>query len=168
MNLVALFSGGKDSTKAILEAVKGGHEIKYLATVHCKNPDSFMYHTINIGLTFMQSRCMNIQLISKESFGKKEEELKDLEILLNDLDVDGVVCGAIASKYQKERIENVCKKLKLKLLAPLWGKPPEELLKEMVNEGFEIVISAVAAEGFDETWLGRRIDEDCIKDLVLL
>lgn len=168
MRLVALFSGGKDSTKAILEAIKMGHEIKYVATIHSKNPYSFMYHTVNIGLTLMQSRCMDIQLVSKESEGRKEEEVKDLEILLSNLGVEGVVCGAIASKYQKERVENVCKNLGLKLLSPLWGKDPEKLLNELVKEGFEVIITAVAAEGFDESWLGRRIDENCIKDLIEL
>lgn len=165
MNLVALFSGGKDSTYAIQEALKQGHEIKYLATIHSENSDSFMYHTINIGLTFMQSRCMGIQFVSKESKGIKEEEVHDLEILLGGLDVDGVVCGAVASKYQRERIEEVCKKLNLKLLAPLWGKDPEKLLTNMIKDGFEIIIVNVAAQGFDESWLGRKIDKKTIKDL---
>jgi diphthine-ammonia ligase len=157
MKLVALLSGGKDSVYALYKAKKEGHEIKYLATIHSKNPDSYMYHTPNIGLTFMQSRAMNIQLVSKESLGIKEREIKDLKILLKGLDVDGVICGAIASKYQKDRVENVCKELKLK-----------KLLREMLKEGFEIIITAVAAQGFDENWLGRKIDEDCIKDLIEL
>ena len=168
MRLVALLSGGKDSVYAIYKAIQEGHEIKYIATIHSKNPDSYMYHTPNIGLTLMQSRAMNMQLVSKESSGIKEEEVKDLKILLSNLDVDGVVCGAIASKYQKERIEKVCKELKLKLLAPLWNKNPKELLRQMVEENFEIIIAAVAAEGFDEKWLGRKIDEECIKDLIKL
>jgi diphthine-ammonia ligase len=168
MKLVALLSGGKDSVYSIYKAKQEGHEIKYLATIHSKNPDSYMYHTPNIGLTFMQSRAMNIQLVSKESLGIKEQEIRDLEILLNNLDVDGVICGAIASKYQKQRIEEVCKELKLKLISPLWNKKPEKLLREMLKERFEIIITAVAAQGFDENWLGRRIDEECIKDLIEL
>jgi len=168
MILAALFSGGKDSTYAIYQAIKQGHEIKYLATIHSKNPYSYMYHTSNIGLTLMQSRCLDIQLVSKESLGEKEKEVEDLKIVLNNLGVDGVVCGAIASNYQKKRIEKVCKELKLKLLTPLWGKNPEELLREMLKNKFEIVITSVSAEGFDEKWLGRKIDEKCIKDLIRL
>jgi len=168
MKLAVLFSGGKDSTKALMEAIKQGHEIKYLATIHSKNPDSYMYHTPNIGLTLMQSHCLGIQLVSKESLGEKEKEVEDLKILLSNLDIDGVVCGAIASKYQKERIERVCNELKLELLSPLWKRDFEKLLREMIENGFEVIITAVAAEGFDETWLGRRINEECIKDLIKL
>jgi len=168
MQLIALFSGGKDSLFAIKKAIEQGHEIKYLATINSKNPDSYMYHTPNIGLTLMQSRCLNIQLVSKQSLGEKEKEVKDLEILLNNLDADGVVCGAIASNYQKERIEKVCENLRLKLLTPLWGMNQEELLREIVKSGFEVIITAVAAEGLDESWLGRKIDEKCIEDLIEL
>jgi diphthine-ammonia ligase len=165
MKVIALISGGKDSIYAIYKAKQAGHEIKYVATIHSKNPDSYMYHTPNIGLTFMQSRIMGMQLVSKETLGIKEQEVRDLEILLKNLDAEAVVCGAIASKYQKDRVENVCKELGLKMIAPLWGKNPEKLLKEMLKDGFEIIITAVAADGFDESWLGRKIDEKCIKDL---
>jgi ABC transporter with metal-binding/Fe-S-binding domain ATP-binding protein len=168
MQLIALFSGGKDSLFAIKKAIEQGHEIKYLATIQSKNPDSYMYHTPNIGLTLMQSRCLNIQLVSKQSLGEKEREVKDLEILLNNLDADGVVCGAIASNYQKERVEKVCESLRLKFIAPLWGSNQENLIREIVKSGFEVIITAVAAEGFDESWLGRKIDEKCIEDLINL
>jgi ABC transporter with metal-binding/Fe-S-binding domain ATP-binding protein len=167
MKLAALFSGGKDSVYALFKIMKE-HEIKYLATVHSKNPDSYMYHTANIGLTVLQSEAMNIQLVSKESKGEKEKEVEDLKILLDGLDIEGAVCGAIASNYQKQRVEEVCKELNLKLLAPLWGMNQEELLKEILKNKFDIIITAVAAEGFDESWLGRKIDEKCIKDLIEL
>ena len=168
MILAALFSGGKDSTYAIYQAIKQGHEIKYLATIHSKNPDSYMYHTPNIGLTLLQSEAMNIQLVSKESKGEKEREVEDLKILLDGLGIEGVVCGAIASNYQKQRIEKVCKELNLKLISPLWGIDQEKLLRGIIKNKFEVIITAAAAEGFDESWLGRKIDEKCIEDLIKL
>jgi len=166
MKLVSLFSGGKDSTYA-LELAGKKHEIKYLATIHSKNPDSYMYHTPNIGLTLIQSQCLGIQLASKESKGEKEKELDDLRILLKGLDAKGVVSGAVKSQYQKQRIEKVCKELKLKLFSPLWNKDEEKLLREMIKS-YEIVITAVSADGFDINWLGRRIDEECLEDLIKL
>jgi len=168
MRLASLFSGGKDSTYAIHLAKKLGHEIKYLATIHSKNPYSYMYHTVNIGLTLLQSIAMGIQLVSKESEGEKEKELEDLKDLLNGLDIDGVACGAIESNYQKTRIEKICKELNLKLLAPLWKMNQEKLLREMIKNNFEIMITSVSAQGFNEKWLGRIIDKDCIRDLVEL
>ena len=168
MKLVALFSGGKDSVYAILKAREKGHKVEKLATVCSDNPESYIYHTPNIGLTFMQSRLLGMQLVSKKASEEKEKGAEDLKILLSNLDVKGVTCGAIASKHQKEKIGKVCKDLGLKLVAPLWGKEPEELMRSMLKEGFEIMITAVAAEGFDESWLGRIIDEKCLQDIIEL
>jgi ABC transporter with metal-binding/Fe-S-binding domain ATP-binding protein len=168
MDLAALFSGGKDSTYAVYLAKKEGHVIKYLVTIMAENPESYMYHTVNIGLTMLISRVMGIQLGLKKSAGKKEAEVKDLEISLKNLDVEGVVVGAIASEYQRSRVEKVCKELNLKMLAPLWSKDQIQLLRDMVKDGFKIIITSVSAEGFDESWLGREIDENCIEDLIEL
>jgi uncharacterized protein (TIGR00290 family) len=38
----------------------------------------------------------------------------------------------------------------------------------MVGTRFKAVITSVAAEGFDEKWLGRKIDEKCVEDLAKL
>ena len=168
MKLAVLFSGGKDSTFVIFKALKEGHKIGYLATVHSKNPESFMYHTANIGLTVFQAESMGMKLVSSECLGEKEKEVHEIENLLKTMEVEGVLCGAIRSEYQKKRVEKVCKEMKLKLLAPLWHVDEEKYLRELVKSGFEVMITDVAADGFDESWLGRVIDEKCIKDLLAL
>lgn len=162
MKVAVLFSGGKDSTYA-LYIMQQQHEIKYLATIHSKKPDSYMYHTANIGLTVLQAEALGLQLISKESSG--EQETEDLKILLHGLDIEGVVVGAIASEYQRSRVEKVCEELGLKLISPLWKNDVEVYLRGMLRAGFEILITAVAAEGFSEAWLGRRLDEKCLEEL---
>lgn len=165
MRLAALFSGGKDSTFSIYLAKQAGHEVKYLATVISENPDSFMYHTPNIGMTFLQSQCLGIQLVSIKSSGEKEKEVGDLKKLLKGLQIEGVLAGAIASKYQFERVKKVCDELSLKVETPLWGMKQGELLKNMIESGFEIILTAVAAEGLGEKWLGRKIDMKALSAL---
>jgi ABC transporter with metal-binding/Fe-S-binding domain ATP-binding protein len=168
MRLAALFSGGKDSTYAIWKAIQEGHEIAYLCTIHSKNPDSYMYDTSNIGLSVMQAEALDIRLVSKESEGEKEKEVHDMEILLQNLDIEGVICGALASNYQKKRVEKVCKKLKLKLVTPLWHTDLEGYLRSLVKEGFEVVFTKVQAAGLTKKWLGRKLDEAAIGELVEL
>ncbi len=165
MKLAALFSGGKDSTYSIYLARQEGHKVKYLATVISENPDSFMYHTPNIGMAFLQSQCLGIQLVSIKSYGEKEKEVEDLKKLLKGLQVEGVLAGAIASKYQYERVKKVCEELSLNVVTPLWGMDQGKLLKKMIESGFEIILTTVAAEGLGEKWLGRKIDMKALKDL---
>jgi len=165
MKLAALYSGGKDSTYAVYLAKKTGHKISVLTTIISENPDSFMFHTSNIGITMMLAENMGLRLAMKKSFGEKEKEVEDIKIAVKDLEVDGIVCGAIESEYQRKRVEKVCKDLDLELVVPLWKKDQAQLLRDMIKDDFKIMITSVSAEGLDESWLGRIIDEECIKDL---
>ena len=170
LKLGVLFSSGKDSAYAAYVMKKQNYEISCLMTVKSKNLDSFMFHTPNVSLVGLQSKAMGVPLIDVFSKGKKEEELKDLERLIlkgvKEFKIDGVVVGALFSSYQRDRVEKICDKLGLKMFCPLWHKDQEELMKELVKEGFEVVISSVAGDGFDESWLGRKLDDEMIKDLV--
>lgn len=172
MKLGALFSSGKDSSYALYLMQKQGHEIRCLITLISQNPDSYMFHTANINLASLQAEAMGIPIIEKNTLGEKEKELEDLKEALitakEKYEIEGVTTGALFSEYQKSRIEKICKELDLKVFSPLWHKDPEEELKELVKEKFEIIITVIAAEGFDKSWMGRRLDIQMIKDLKLL
>lgn len=167
MKLAALFSGGKDSTLALYRVMKEGHEIKYLITMFSERQDSWMFHYPCIELTKLQSEALGIKQIIKKTKGEKERELKDLKDVIFSVknDIDGIVTGALYSEYQKTRIEKICKELGLKCLSPLWHSDLEKMLKEEIGLGFEIIITGVASEGLDKSWLGKKINFDVIEKL---
>ena len=164
MKLAALISGGKDSCYALYEALTAGHEVTHLVAIKPQNPDSYMYHSINIDIVRLISQACGIPLILKESHGRKEEELDDLSDVLCSLDIDGVIVGAIESVYQESRVRKVCETLGIAMYAPLWHRNADELLREMAAR-MDIRIVQVAAGGMGEEWLGVRIDEGVIRDL---
>jgi ABC transporter with metal-binding/Fe-S-binding domain ATP-binding protein len=170
MKLAALISGGKDSIFSLYKAIQEGHEVKYLITVFPKREDSWMFHYPCVELTKLQARAIGKKHIMKESSGVKEKELEDLKEILKELkdDIEGIVSGAIASSYQKSRIDRICKELKLRSFSPLWHRDPEEILKEEINAGFKVIIVGVYSAGLDKTWLGRKIDKKCVEDLIKL
>ncbi|KUO40605.1 MAG: hypothetical protein AVW05_03435 [Hadesarchaea archaeon DG-33] len=165
MRVAVLCSGGKDSSLALWLAQQRRHEIAHIVAMIPKREDSWMFHFHNIQLIDLFAACASLPLIKTETSGEREQELEDLKRTLSGLDIEGVVSGAIASNYQKSRIDRICEELNLKSLAPLWGREPIELLSEMLNARFDILITSVAAQGFDESWLGRKIDEECLEDL---
>ncbi len=171
MKFAALFSGGKDSTYAAFAASKK-HQLCCLLTLKSENKESYMFHTANIELAKEQAKLMKIPIIFQETKGVKEEELKDIEEALKQIKkkygIEGVVTGAVASKYQKSRIEEICKKLGLKCISPLWHKAPEKTLRKIIAAGFNIVVTAVAAEGLGKEWLGRKISDEAVDELILL
>jgi diphthine-ammonia ligase len=168
MKVAVLISGGKDSALALYRALQSGYDVKCLVTMIPQRPDSWMFHYPNIRLTELFAEASEIPLVKAETKGEKEKELSDLENLLRTINVEGVVSGAISSQYQKKRVDEICRKLNLKSIAPLWHEDPLKLLNDIINLKFHAIIIGVYAYGLDQKWLGRTIDRETLNDLVEL
>jgi diphthine-ammonia ligase len=166
MQVAALFSGGKDSVFSIYITQQYGWDVTHLVTLESENKYSWMFHSINIHLTDLLAEALEIPLVKQTTAGEKERELQDLQDILCDLPIDGVISGAIASEYQRTRIERVCDGLGIKSFTPLWHKKPELLLRDQWKAGFQSIIVGVFANGFDETWLGAPVTEETIQKLL--
>ena len=167
MKVGALFSGGKDSTYAAYLAKKHGKEISNLITIISKNPESYMFHTPSISKVIKQAEVLNIPLIIQETTGRKEEELKDLKEIIKksktESGIEGIVTGTVESAYQASRIQKICDSLDLDCYNPLWQKNQFDLLKELIENNFDIIITGVFAYPLNESWLGLPIDEIFLK-----
>ncbi len=168
MKLAALVSGGKDSLYAMYQASKE-NEISCIISISSENKASYMFHFPNVDLVKEQAKSMNIPLITITTKGIKEEELKDIELVLKkvikEYKIQGIVTGALYSNYQKDRIDNICKKLNIKSIAPLWHINLEDYLNSLIKDKFKVIITGIAADGFNESWLGKEIDKETISKL---
>lgn len=160
MKLAALISGGKDSIYALYKAQKL-HEVKVIIAIKSKNPDSYMFHRPNIDIVKLQAKALGLPLIFKETLGEKEKELDDLKSAIkeakNKYKIEGVVSGALASNYQRTRIEKICNELGLKSITPLWDIASREYMKKLLSE-FEVIIVKVACDGLKKEMLGKEIN----------
>lgn len=171
MKSVILYSGGKDSTMAVYESLKNGDEIYALLAMVSRNDESYMFHVPDIHMVDYCSAAMEIPSIDVLTDGVKEEELVDLERTLErlkDKGVEAVYSGALESVYQKSRIDNICEKLGLISVAPLWHRNPIEYMKEIIDLGFEVILTSVSAYGLTEDWLGKTITNENFSEIVKL
>ena len=171
MDVAILFSGGKDSTMALYNALQSDENVRFLLSMKSRNDESYMFHVPNIHLTDLLSQALDIPILSVETDGIKEEELKDLKAAFIDLKnsgVEAIYTGALYSVYQKSRIEKLADEVGLKVVSPYWHVDELEYMRSIVSLGFEIIICGVAAWGLDESWLGRVIDDEVIDELVRL
>jgi ABC transporter with metal-binding/Fe-S-binding domain ATP-binding protein len=172
MKVAVLFSGGKDSTFALWYAQMQGWQIETLVTVFPESDESWMFHYPAIKWTKLQAQAIGIPQTSVRTKGVKEKELEDLRVGLerlgHSLGIEGIVSGAVASEYQRTRLDNICESLGLKSFAPLWHKNQEQLVKEQIESGFQIIITACNALGLDDKWLGKELGESELAELVRL
>ncbi len=171
MKVGALFSGGKDSTYAAWLA-SSRDELSCLITIFPRSDSSYMFHYPDLDWTGLQAESMGVPQLKETTEGVKEDELEDLKRALarakDEHDIGGVYTGALASVYQKSRVERLCAGLGLKCFSPLWGVDPSDHLQRIVREGFETIITSVSALGLQEDWLGRTLNADAVEELLFL
>jgi asparagine synthase (glutamine-hydrolysing) len=169
MRVGALYSGGKDSTLALIKASRE-HKIACLISMISENPESYMFHVPNALLTKYQAEAMEIPIIQKFTKGEKEKELADLKKTIEEarekFGIEGIVTGAIKSNYQYSRIKNICDELKFELISPLWQMDEIEELKEVLIERIKAIIVSVSAYPLTKDFLGKEIDESIVKKFI--
>ena len=171
MRVATLYSGGKDSTYAAYLASKRD-ELACLITVFPESDASYMFHFPNLRWTALQAEAAGVPQRVGKTAGVKEEELSDLKAVMGSakekFGLEGIYTGALASVYQKSRVERICSELGLECVSPFWGVNPEKHLRSLLREGFVVQVVSVSALGLDESWLGRTLDEKAVDELVAL
>jgi diphthine-ammonia ligase len=161
LKVAVLFSGGKDSTYATWIAQHQGWDVETLVSVLPKGVESLMFHFPNVRWTEIQAEAMGLPHRTIDAGQEELVSLRDgLDKTRKALGIDGVVTGAVASDYQKSRIDQICDTLGLKSFAPLWHKDPKILVNDLKSAGFKIILSGVGAAGLDESWLGKELTDD--------
>lgn len=174
MNFVGLVSGGKDSIYSICKLLDEGN--KLVALVHIAShhiySDSYMYQTVGsevaslIGECFgvpmyiFKSECktLNINLEYEKSDGDEVEDLYNaLSDVLKKHQFQGISSGAIHSTYQKNRVEDVCKRLDIRSMVPIWGRDQKDLLQEMIDYGIDARIIKVASSDLGKECIGMNL-----------
>ena len=172
MKAGVLYSGGKDSTFAAYLATQRGDELSCLITLSPARTDSFMFHYPNIRWTALQAQAMGLPQVLLDTKGVKEEELADLREAIASAKkryaIEAVYTGALSSVYQKSRVDRICEEVGVKGVSPLWQVDQVAHLRDLLANRFEVMMTGVAALGFDESWLGRVLDEKAIADITKL
>ena len=167
--LTALVSGGKDSLYAAYLGATQGWPIRELLVLEPSDPDSWMFHTPNLGLVDLQGRALGVP-VRRVPIGA-HGEVAELEALTGALREGGagpISVGAIASSYQWARVLRAAEAAGRRIYAPLWRVDPARVVREEIAAGLEIRFVQVAAEGLGEAWLGRRLDPASLDELVAL
>jgi ABC transporter with metal-binding/Fe-S-binding domain ATP-binding protein len=165
MRVAILSSGGKDSSAAWWWAMCKGWDIECLVTVIITGDDSWMFQIPGTDIVENQAELAGLDWLSVTSEGIQEQEILDLENKLRDLDIDGLVSGAIRSDYQKSRIELMCERLGIKSWTPLWHQSSIGHMRGLVSNGFGVMITSVACEGLTEKWIGHILSEESLDEM---
>ncbi len=160
MKAITLLSGGKDSFLATLIAIEQGFNVTSSVGVL---PDEFseMFHFQNASLSENVAGLLNL----KHKFVKENEFPESIKRIAEEENAEALISGAIASNYQKTRIEAMCTELGIISYTPLWLLDQNLELSAVISAGIKAILISVSAEGLSERHIGRLMDEKLISDL---
>jgi diphthine-ammonia ligase len=168
MRAICSWSGGKDSCMALYSATQDGCQVGRLLTFVSKKYKRCCFHGIEPKLLSLQAASIGIPIARKEVGDSMETYERDFKKAVSDLmrhGFEGMVFGDIYLDEHKNWVDRVCGELNIKPIEPLWGKNPGKAAREFVAAGFKTVIVSCQADLFDETFVGRIMDEKMINEL---
>lgn len=165
MRIAVLSSGGKDSSAAWWWAQCRGWDVVALVTVQIQDGDSHMFQVPSTQWVEHQALAAQVEWYSVNAEGSVDNEISSLETVLEELNLDAIVSGALRSDFQKVKLENMAHRLGIHSFSPLWHQDPYSHLHGMIENGFKIMINSVSCDGLDGLWLGRILDLENVKEL---
>ena len=167
MKVAILYSGGKDSTLAIEEALKKGWEIKYLISAKPTRTDCYLFHFATVEQTKQLAKILGLKhILITCAVADPKKEAALIKAIIEKNPVDALVLGGTG--LQKTQIGSLQKALfpKTEVFAMHDSLDHEEILLYMLNRGYEIIISQIASDGLHD-WLGKTLTQENFNDFRL-
>lgn len=165
------WSGGKDSALALYKILGADtFEVAALFTSIIKEEKRVSLHGVRVELLRQQAKSIGIplyigELPSNDDMTEYENTLSNTMNEFRRMTIKTAIFGDIfLEDIKKYRIEQLAK-AKMEAVFPLWKIPTKEIMSEFLALGFKTIVTCVDASCLDESFLGRVIDEDFLKDL---
>ncbi|MEM0044313.1 MAG: hypothetical protein QXJ51_05995 [Sulfolobales archaeon] len=150
---IALVSGGKDSYYAVYKY--GSIDIALILFYEFPRPSP---HLINLGKSVESMLLAGIPVVVARA--RRGREPADTIEILRLLNATTIIAGDVYIEDHLKYMENISREVGARLVEPLWGLEPAELLRKEIEDGIEPLII-----GSDERvveWIGRVLDRDNI------
>ncbi len=165
MKVAILYSGGKDSTYAIDYAKSRGWDVRYLLSVKPSRKDCFLFHFATVEHTPKLAQILNIRHIllgCDVADPAQEADIVKQEVLRQQQSdpVEAVILGGTGlQETQLRSIQKALLPFKIEVFAAHAEYDHEDIFRQMVAKGYEIMVTQVASDGLMK-WLGQKITKD--------
>ncbi len=165
------WSSGKDSALALYKTLKEDKfEITSLLTSINKEFQRISMHGVHVSLLEKQAASLDFNLIKMEI--PQEPSMEEYSEIMNktmtEIKSQGVthsIFGDIFLEDLRKYREDQLKTIGIEAVFPLWKQNTSDLIREFLDLGFKTIVTCVNETYLDESFAGRIIDENFIKDL---
>lgn len=165
------WSGGKDSSLALYYALSGGkYSIEKLLTNVNSQHRRVSMHGVREKLLELQADALGIPLQKlilpdQPSMGEYEEQMLQTMRQLQEEKFTHSLFGDIFLEDLKAYREAQLAEVNMQAVFPLWKRNTANLIHEFIELGFKTIVVCVKSDLLDQSFAGRIIDNDFLKDL---
>lgn len=165
------WSSGKDSAHALL-GLRQRPEVEVLGLLTTLNSsvDRVSMHAVRESVLEAQAHACGLPLLkvplpdpcSNEQYGEAmERAIKEARAWGVEAIAFGDLFLAEVRAYRERQLDGTG----ISPLFPLWGRPTDELARQMIATGLEAVVTCVDTAQLDGSFVGRSFDANLLEDL---
>jgi len=158
---VASYSGGKDSTLAIYNAIQEGNELIALITTYNIDEGRSWSHGLPKSVLERVAQSLGAPAWIIETTGEKYAENFE-KALMSAKDYGAEICvfGDTDIEGHLHWGEKRCQEAGIKAKFPLWGKSRKALVYEFIESGFTATISVIDTDQLSHRFLGSKLTKE--------
>jgi uncharacterized protein (TIGR00290 family) len=158
------WSGGKDCCLALHRLVQQGYRPAALVTMFTEDGDRTRSHGLPREVIEAQARSIGCPLISASAtWAGYEAGFCECLARVKQMGIENVVFGDIDLEDHRLWEDQVCAKVGLTALLPLWQAERLALLEEWWSAGFAATIVAVRQNVLPQSLLGQTLDRQMVE-----
>ncbi len=159
------FSGGKDSMLALDRSVRQGRTITTLVTLFDEASQRVRFHGVPVAAMRAQAEALGLPTaLYPTTPANFEQTLRAALSDLRALGVTALIFGDIHLADVRAWYEDRVRAAGLDHLEPLWGEDPLRLATEVVERGYEAVVTCIEEATADSGWLGQPLSASLLGD----
>lgn len=164
------WSGGKDCSYALhLIQQEGKYEVKYLLSTCNAHTRELNMHHLHESLMAAQAAAIGIPLkvgyVNAAQNASYEAAFKTIVAALQQEGIYHIAFGDIFLADIRQYREQLLHPLGMHCIFPLWQKPTNLLIQEIITAGFKSIVCCIASLQMEQHWLGKTLDNTNIATL---
>lgn len=164
---VASYSGGKDSSLALYQALKTGHAIGLIVMLEEQGLRS-RSHAMSLEIIHAQADAIGLPIVTgSATWDHYEATFIDLLRSAKLQGADVLITGDIDLIAHAEWNQSVCDQADLQLCMPLWQKSRVDIVRQQIDLGFKCIIVTVNLNlGMSADDLGQFLTHEYVDELL--
>ena len=162
---IVVFSGGKESVYSLLEAKSQGYEIVKLLFL---DKPGFSVHKVNIQAVKAVAQILGhgLEVLKVSNEIPEDKSLITYLERLRERGITALVTGNVKIEENHNIYAELCEKVGLELIEPLYNRDTLELLLKYAEIGLDFLIIGIRRNSLSHEWLGKTITRENFEDFL--